>query len=142
MMTRTIRTYTELSQLQSFSERFRYLSLGGIVGRETFGLDRYLNQMFYNSYEWKHIRQQVIIRDNGCDLGILDVPIFGRILIHHMNPVAIDDILDRTDYLLNPEYLISVSHDTHNAIHYGDINLIKNMVPVERKPNDQCPWRK
>ena len=141
-MATMIRTYTELSKLKSFDERFRYLMLQGFVGRETFGLDRYVNQTFYNSYEWKHIRQQVILRDNGCDLGIEDCPIYGKILIHHMNPVILEDILNRTDYLLNPEYLISVSHSTHNAIHYGDINLIKSMTPIERRPNDQCPWKK
>lgn len=135
-----IRTYTELSKLQSFKERYRYLQLNGSVGLDTFGYDRYLNQNFYRSREWKSIRDQVIIRDNGCDLGIEGYEIQGRIYIHHMNPILIADIEDRTDFLLNPEYLITTTHNTHNAIHYGDESLLI-LPPVERAPNDTCPWK-
>lgn len=135
-----IRTYTELSKLQSFKERYQYLQLNGSVGLDTFGYDRYLNQNFYRSREWKSIRDQVIIRDNGCDLGIEGYEIQGRIYIHHMNPILIADIEDRTDFLLNPEYLITTTHNTHNAIHYGDESLLI-LPPVERAPNDTCPWK-
>lgn len=135
-----LRTYSELILLPTFEERFEYLKLNGAVGIDTFGFDRYLNQTFYKSAEWKRIRNKVIIRDNGCDLGIDGYEIYGRILIHHMNPITQDDIINRTDLLLNPEYLISVSLDTHNGIHYGDINqLLKE--PIVRKPNDTCPWK-
>lgn len=136
-----IRTYSELVKLDTFEKRFKYLKLDGIVGSDTFGYDRYLNQNFYRSKEWRSIRDRIIVRDNGCDLGIPDRRIGGRILIHHLNPIATDDIVDYTEYLTNPEYLICVSHDTHNAIHYGDESLL---IPdyMERKPNDMCPWRK
>lgn len=135
-----IRTYSELIKLPTFEQRFEYLNLSGAVGQETFGFDRYLNQNFYRSTEWKRIRDQVIVRDNGCDLGIEDRTICGKILIHHMNPINDKDILNMTDILLNPEYLICVSHMTHNAIHYGDENLlIKN--PIVRFKNDTCPWK-
>lgn len=133
--------YTELSKLKNFEERFRYLQLSGKVGVETFGFDRYVNQKFYKSAEWKRVRDKVILRDNGCDLGVEGHDIFGRILIHHMNPIAVTDIERCTEILLNPEYLICVSHMTHNAIHYGDENLLIQ-VPKERKPNDTCPWKK
>lgn len=136
-----IRTYTELSKLQSFKERYQYLQLNGFVGLDTFGYDRYLNQNFYRSREWKSIRDQVIIRDNGCDLGVEGYEIHGRIYIHHMNPILIADIEDRTEFLLNPEYLITTTHNTHNAIHYGDESLLI-LPPVERTPNDTCPWKK
>ena len=140
MITMNIRTYSELIKLPTFEERFEYLNLSGAVGQETFGFDRYLNQNFYRSAEWKRIRDQVIVRDNGCDLGSEDRMICGKILIHHMNPINDKDILNMTDILLNPEYLICVSHMTHNAIHYGDENLlIKN--PIVRFKNDTCPWR-
>lgn len=140
MITMNIRTYSELIKLPTFEQRFEYLNLSGAVGQETFGFDRYLNQNFYRSTEWKRIRDQVIVRDNGCDLGIEDRMICGKILIHHMNPISDKDILNMTDILLNPEYLICVSHMTHNAIHYGDENLlIKN--PIVRFKNDTCPWR-
>lgn len=140
MITMNIRTYSELIKIPTFEERFEYLNLSGAVGQETFGFDRYLNQNFYRSVEWKRIRDQVIVRDNGCDLGIEDRMICGKILIHHMNPINDKDILNMTDILLNPEYLICVSHMTHNAIHYGDENLlIKN--PIVRFKNDTCPWR-
>lgn len=136
-----IRTYSELIKLPTFKERFQYLKLDGDVGVETFGFDRYLNQAFYSSDEWKSIRNQVIIRDNGCDLGIEGREIYKRIIIHHMNPITKEDLLYRTEYLLNPEYMICTMKNTHDAIHYGDENLLFK-EPVERKPNDTCPWRR
>lgn len=136
----SIRTYSELITLPTFEERYEYLRLDGRVGEETFGFDRYLNQAFYKDPEWLRIRDKVIIRDNGCDLGIPDHEIRGRILVHHMNPITRDDILNRSAYLLNPEYLICTMKNTHDAIHYGDNNLlIKD--PIERSKNDTCPWR-
>lgn len=135
-----IRTYSELITRTTFEERYEYLKLNGQVGIETFGFDRYLNQMFYRSQEWKSIRNHVIIRDNGCDLGIEGREIHGQILIHHMNPITKEDILNRTEFLLNPDYLISTIKSTHNAIHYGDENLLIT-EPIERKPNDTCPWK-
>lgn len=137
----SIKTYTELSKLNSFEERYRYLQLGGSVGKDTFGFDRYLNQIFYRSQKWKHIRDQVIIRDNGCDLGVEGYEIHGRILIHHMNPITLRDIEQESDFLLNPEFLISTTHNTHNAIHYGDEDLLIK-VPLERTQFDTCPWRR
>ena len=136
-----IKTYSELISLPTFEERFRYLQLKGSVGKDTFGFDRYLNQNFYRSATWKRVRDQVIIRDNGCDLGIEDRLIYGKVLIHHMNPINARDILDLTEFLLNPEYLICVSHATHNAIHYGDENLLSK-EPVIRTKNDTCPWKR
>ena len=140
MTTTNIRTYSELIQLPTFKERFDYLRLDGVVGKDTFGFDRYLNQQFYRSSEWKRIRNQVIVRDNGCDLGIEEYEIHGRILIHHMNPISIEDLQYMSDLLMNPEYLICVSHRTHNAIHYGDESLIVS-APIERSQNDTCPWQ-
>lgn len=135
-----IRTYSELIKLPTFEERYAYLRLGGRVGETTFGFDRYLNQMFYKSDEWLAIRDKVIVRDNGCDLGIEGREIENSILIHHMNPISKKDILERSDFLLNPEYLICTIKNTHDAIHYGDENLlIKD--PIERRKNDTCPWR-
>ena len=136
-----IRTYSELIKLPTFEERFQYLKLDGDVGVETFGFDRYLNQAFYSSDEWKSIRNKVIIRDNGCDLGIEGREIYKRIIIHHMNTITKEDLLYRTEYLLNPEYMICTMKNTHDAIHYGDENLLFK-EPVERKPNDTCPWRR
>ena len=136
-----IKSYSELIQIPTFEERFKYLQLSGSVGKETFGFDRYLNQNFYRSVEWKRIRDEVIVRDNGCDLGIEDRPIAGKILIHHINPITDKDIVNATNILLNPEYLICVSHMTHNAIHYGNEDLlIKD--PVIRTKNDTCPWKR
>lgn len=137
-----IKSYSELSQLETFEERFEYLRLDGIVGKDTFGFDRIFNQKFYRSEEWKQVRDFVIVRDNGCDLGIEGHEIFGnRIIIHHMNPISIDDIRHSTRNLLDPEYLITTIHRTHNAIHYGDEDrLIK--APIERVRNDTCPWRR
>lgn len=140
MTTTNIRTYSDLIQLPTFEDRFDYLRLDGVVGKDTFGFDRYLNQQFYRSSEWKRIRNQVIVRDNGCDLGIDDYEIHGRILIHHMNPISIEDLQHMSDLLMNPEYLICVSHRTHNAIHYGDESLVVR-APIERSQNDTCPWR-
>lgn len=133
--------YKDLSKLNTFEERFRYLKLLSKVGVETFGFDRYINQRFYRSAEWKRVRDTVIMRDNGCDLGIKDRVIFGKVLIHHMNPIAVTDIDNCSDILLNPDYLITVSLLTHNAIHFGDENQLIR-VPKERKPNDTCPWKK
>lgn len=136
----SIKTYSELIQYTTFEDRFKYLQLKGRVGKDTFGFDRYINQRFYRSIEWKRIRDQVILRDKGCDLGILGHEIYERVIIHHMNPISAKDISDATDYLLNPEYLICVSHLTHNAIHYGDESILV-ITPIERRKNDTCPWR-
>lgn len=141
MTTTNIKTYSELIKLPTFIERYRYLRLTGRVGEDTFGFDRYLNQVFYKSKEWQRIRDKVIVRDNGCDLGIEDREIYGKILIHHMNPITDKDILNVTDILLNPEYLICVSHITHNAIHYGDESLLIT-EPIVRTKNDTCPWKR
>ena len=135
-----IRCYSELSTIPTFEERFRYLQLKGVVGQDTFGFDRILNQRFYRSQEWRSVRDQVIIRDNGCDLGVDGYNLYGKILIHHMNPISQEDIERQSVYLLNPEYLICVSHATHNAIHYSDETLLMP-VPVERSRNDTCPWK-
>lgn len=135
-----IKTYTELSRLKTFEERYQYLRLRGSVGEDTFGFDRYLNQMLYRSRRWKEVRDFVIIRDCGCDLGVEGYEIYGKILVHHMNPITIKDIELETDILFNPEYLISTTHNTHNAIHYGDENLLPK-APIERSRNDTCPWR-
>ena len=136
-----IRTYSELSKLRTFKERYEYLKLSSVVGEDTFGYDRYLNQQFYKSKAWKRVRDQVIIRDNGCDLGIDDRYINSRIYVHHMNPITKSDIINLTEYLLNPEYLICVSKNTHDAIHYGSEELLYKNHMVERRPNDTCPWR-
>lgn len=136
-----IKTYSELIRLPTFEERYHYLRIGGLVGEETFGFDRYINQKFYKTKEWLSIRDYVIARDLGCDLGIEDREIAGRILIHHMNPISIDDILNRTEFLLDPEYLICTSKNTHDAIHYGDESLLIT-APIERTKNDTCPWRR
>ena len=136
----SIRTYSELIAIPTFEERFKYLQLNGNVGAETFGYDRVFNQRFYSSLEWKRLRDEIIFRDNGCDLGILDRRIMGKILIHHMNPIILEDIRESSEFLLNPEYLICMSFETHNAIHYGDENLLFK-APIERKQYDTCPWR-
>lgn len=141
-MSEKIRTYSELVKLPSFMDRFNYLSLKGVVAEETFGFDRYLNQKFYRSSEWRRLRNKIIVRDNGCDLGVAGYDIFEKIIIHHMNPLKLNDIVNSTDFLMNPEYLICVRPMTHNAIHYGDESLLTVNELVERKPNDQCPWRK
>lgn len=136
-----IRTYSELFKFDTFMDRYQYLRLDGKVGEETFGFDRWLNQLFYKDPEWLSIRNEVIIRDNGCDLGITDREVHSRILVHHMNPISREDILARSEFLLNPEYLICTSKTTHDAIHYGDENLLMG-EPIERTRNDTCPWRR
>lgn len=137
-----IRTYSELITIPTFMERYEYLRLGDRIGVETFGYDRYLNQLFYNSKEWKAFRREIIIRDNGNDLGIEGRSIGGIITIHHIVPITIDDVVNRRlDILLNPDNVISVSSNTHKAIHYGDTNLLLP-EPIERKLNDTCPWRR
>lgn len=138
---KTTRTYSELIQYKTFEERFEYLRLDGKVGVDTFGFDRYLNQIFYQDPEWKRVREKVIIRDNGCDLGIADHIIRSRILIHHMNPISVEDIVNHNYDILNPEYLITTMHDTHNALHYGDERYLRRFQVIERKPNDTSPWR-
>lgn len=137
-----IKAYSELMSLPTFEERYRYLKLNGRVGEDTFGFDRYLNQQFYKTDEWRALRDEIIIRDNGCDLGVLDREIKGqKILVHHMNPITKEDILNQSDFLLNPEYLICVTKNTHDAIHYGDEGLLVT-IPKERAMNDTCPWKK
>lgn len=137
-----IRTYTELSRLRTFEERFEYLRLRGQVGKDTFGFDRIFNQMFYRSVEWKRARAYVMTRDKGCDLGVEGYEIYGqRIIIHHINPISLEDIEKHSDILLDPEYLITTIHTTHNAIHYGDENLIAR-APIERSKYDTCPWKR
>lgn len=135
----SIKTYSELIKFDSYIDRFRYLKLGGSVGRETFGFDRYLNQRLYQSQKWKSARDRVIVRDLGCDLGVPGYEIYGHPLIHHMNPITVDDILRESDLVFDPEFLITTVHNTHNAIHYGDEKLLI-LDPIERTPNDTCPW--
>lgn len=142
MQKMNIRTYSELVKLPTFEERYRYLRLGSQVGDETFGHDRYLNQSFYKSKEWFYIRDEVILRDLGCDLGIPGREIFKRVIIHHMNPLSKTDIIDRTDFLLNPEYLICTTKRTHDAIHYSDDSILIPDILPERSANDICPWRR
>lgn len=139
-----ILTYKELIRLPTFEERLSYLLLHGRVGAETFGFDRWLNQHFYRSEEWKKLRREIIIRDNGCDLGVEGYDIQGAILVHHMNPIVADDIVNCTPYLLNPDFLVCTSFNTHQAIHYQNAELLKvaPIYPTERKPNDTCPWKK
>lgn len=140
-MRKNIKCCSELFLLPTFDERFEYLKLDGVVGQDTFGFDRWLNQKFYSSPEYKRLRREIIIRDNGCDLGIAGHEIFGRIIIHHINPITVDDIVDRSEFAWNPEYLISVSEVTHKAIHYSNMDLLpKPFTP--RKPNDTCPWKR
>ena len=136
-----IKTYSEIIKLPTFEERFEYLKLNGVVSELTFGSERYLNQMFYTSDEWRKLRNKIILRDNGCDLGIEGFDIHSKIFIHHMNPIREEDILQHSKYLIDPEYLICVSMRTHNAIHYGDISQVSS-TPIERKPFDTCPWRR
>lgn len=135
-----IRTFSELSTIRSFEDRYRYLRLIGSVGAETFGFDRIINQKFYKSKEWRDVRDHVIVRDNGCDLGVEGYEIHGRIYIHHMNPILLKDIETRSEFLLDPEYLITTTHGTHNAIHYGDESQLI-LPPIERSKNDTCPWK-
>jgi len=139
-----MKTYTELITLPTFEERFEYLKLSSGVGIETFGHDRYLNQLFYNTPEWKRIRREVIIRDTidcPCDLAHPDRPLLGAVYVHHINPISVEDVVNRSSNLFDLDNLVIVSFNTHQAIHYGDKNLLTPSKPVERKPFDQCPWR-
>lgn len=135
-----IRRYSELITLPSFKERFEYLKLDGVVGKATFAAERYLNQAFYHSEEWRTIRNDIIVRDEGRDLGLEGFEIYGNVYIHHINPITIDDVRLMNDCVLDPENLICTSYDTHAAIHYGDFSKVK-ALPEERKPNDMIPWR-
>ena len=137
----TRKCYTELSKLTTFNERFNYLKLDGIVGEETFGYDRILNQLLYKSKKWRKVRDEVLIRDNGGDLGLEDYPINGRAIIHHMNPITVEDVLNDKSEIFDPEYLITVSNSTHNAIHFSNENNLQK-DPIERTQNDTCLWRK
>lgn len=143
-MTEEIRNYTELSKLKTFEDRFKYLYLGDRVGNETFGFDRYLNQIFYRNSEWRRIREEVIVRDLGCDLGcsfdVINYEIRGPIIVHHMNPISANDIKNRTDFLLSPEYLVCVSLDTHNGIHFGGLDYLNVRMFVERYKGDTTLW--
>ena len=136
----SIKTFSELIEIPTFEERFEYLKLGGFVGEETFGFDRYFNQNFYRSYEWRQLRNQIIIRDNGCDLACEDRDIFRRVIIHHMNPISTDDLIHNSDFLMNPEYLICTTKQTHDAIHYGNKDSLI-LTPRERTPGDTILWR-
>jgi hypothetical protein len=134
-----IRTYSELRRLQSFEERFDYLVLRGEVGEATFGFDRWINQRFYQSRQWQQARELVIVRDNACDLGVPGYEIYARLMVHHMNPVTVQALADGEEWILDPEYLITTTHRTHNAIHYGDDSLIPKLL-VERRPGDTKLW--
>jgi len=134
-----VKLYSEMIRINSFEDRFEYLKLGGVVGQATFGFDRYVNQSFYKSFEWRNVRDHVILRDNGCDLGFPGYEIHTEILVHHMNPVSIDDIVSHAEWILDPEYLITTTQTTHNAIHYGDRSLLVQPL-VERKPGDTRLW--
>lgn len=134
------KSYSELSKLETFNERFEYLKIGAKVGSETFGGNRYLNQVFYKSPEWKRFRREIILRDMGCDLGITNRPIPGKVYIHHINPITASNINDRAASLMDPENAICVSFDTHQAIHFGDESILAT-DPIKREPNDTAPWR-
>lgn len=135
-----IKTYSELIEIPSFLERFRYLKIGGQVGKETFGYERYLNQILYKSGEWRRFRRDIILRDHGCDLACEGFDIYGKIIVHHIDPITVEDVLNRNPKVFDPENVISTSLNTHNAIHYGDEYLLM-IEPVERRPYDTCPWR-
>ena len=135
-----MKTYNKCIKYKTFDERFEYLQLHGLVGEETFGYSRYLNQLLYRSPEWKRLRQQIILRDHGCDLAVEGYEVCGKILIHHINPISLQDIEERNPKVFDMNNLITVSFMTHQAIHYGSKDLLL-LDPVERKPNDQCPWR-
>ena len=136
----SIRTYSELITIPTFEERFEYLQLKGSVGKDTFGYDRYLNQVLYRSPEWKRLRNKIIIRDDGCDLACDGYDVYGKVLIHHLNPITVEDVLARSRKVFDPDNLVCVSHNTHNAIHYGDVDLLVT-GPIIRTKNDTCPWR-
>ena len=135
-----VKSYSELIIIPTFEERYRYLRLEGKVGEETFGYDRYLNQILYNSREWRSFRDDIIIRDNGCDLGCEGFELHGRIIVHHINPITVEDVINRRPMVFDPENVICVSHNTHQAIHYGDESLLL-LLPNARSKNDTCPWR-
>ncbi len=139
MMTK-IRTYSELMSFRTFEERFKYLSIGGSIGIQTFGFDRYLNQDFYNSSAWRSIRNKVIVRDEACDLAIVGRDIFDSIRVHHMNPMTLEDVEQGNPDILNLEFLICTSINTHNALHFGSSKSLTHL-PMERRMNDTCPWR-
>ena len=139
-MTMNIRTYSELITIPTFEERYNYLKLNGIVGKETFGYDRYLNQLLYRSSDWRSFRDRIIIRDNGCDLACEGFELQSRIIIHHIDPITVEDILNKHPKVFDPENVVSTSHNTHLAIHYGDKNLI-SITPINRYKNDTCPWK-
>ena len=136
----SVRTYSELITIPTFEERFEYLQLKGSVGKDTFGYDRYLNQVLYRSPEWKRLRNQIIIRDGGCDLACNGYDIYDKVLIHHLNPITVEDVLARSRKVFDPDNLVCVSHNTHNAIHYGGVDLLVT-GPIIRTKNDTCPWR-
>lgn len=136
-----IRTYSELIRFSSLEERYKYLKLIGSIGESTFGYDRYLNQLLYSSRRWKSIRDQVIVRDGGFDLGVEDYPIGEKIIVHHMNPITPSDIEEESEDVFAPEFLICVSPRTHNAIHFSDDSLLPKL-PIQRRPGDTCPWRR
>lgn len=136
----SIKTYSELITIPTFEERFEYLQLKGSVGKDTFGYDRYLNQVLYRSPEWKRLRNQIIIRDGGCDLACEGYDIYGKVLIHHLNPITVEDVLARSRKVFDPDNLVCVTHNTHNAIHYGDAELLIT-GPIIRTKNDTCPWQ-
>ena len=140
-MSMKTKSYSELIRLPTFLERYRYLKISGRIGEDTFGYDRYLNQTLYRSAEWKRFRREIIVRDEGRDLGCEGYEIVGNTLVHHINSITIEDVLNRDPKIFDPENVICVSHNTHNAIHYGDENLLIT-EPVIRKPNDTCPWKK
>lgn len=135
-----MKSYNELITIPTFEERFRYLKVYGVIGNQTFGHDRYLNQKLYMLSEWKRVRDKVILRDNGCDLGCEGFEIYSKIIIHHINPITVEDIVSRNPCVFDLNNLISTSHNTHNAIHYGDEKLLI-VAPIERKQYDTCPWR-
>lgn len=139
-MSMMTKSYLEMIRLPTFEDRYEYLKIGGLVGEETFGYDRYLNQVLYRSQEWKRFRRDIILRDNGCDLGCDGYAIVGKILIHHINPITIEDVVNRNTCLFDPNNVISTSLNTHNAIHYGDAELLMT-GPIERTKNDTCPWK-
>ena len=134
------RTYSELRRLETFEERYEYLALRGTVGNATFGFDRWLNQQFYTSREWRRVRRDVIARDEACDLAVPGFEIYSKLVVHHMNPLAIDDLVHGEEAALDPEFLITTTHQTHNAIHYGDARQLAQPV-VERRPGDTTPWK-
>jgi len=138
-----MKSLSELLTLPTYEERFAYLQCQRLIGEDTFGYNRYLNQIFYRSPEWRNFRNRIIVRDNGCDMALVEYPIYGEIMIHHINPITLQDIQERNyNILLNPENVVCVSKDTHNLIHYGDISPLKTMAYGERSQNDMCPWKK